>query len=107
MQPQCLGYTVEGPIGIVIIAEAPVAEANNSIAEVFHDGKIFSRLGAQLTLEESGPSDHVNVNSITILINYTPRIALWGRLGDLKSISAPISGFNPIENILFLFYHIL
>ena len=84
-----------------------MAEANNSIAEVFHDGKIFSRLGAQLTLEESGPSDHVNVNSITILINYTPRISLWGRLGDLNYVSVYFNGFNPIENILFCFGHIL
>ena len=84
-----------------------MAEANNSIAEVFHDGKIFSRLGAQLTLEESGPSDHVNINSITILINFKPKTSLWGRLGDLNGISAPTSGFNPIENNLFLFYHIL
>ena len=84
-----------------------MAEANNSIAEVFHDGKIFSRLGAQLTLEESGPSDHVNVNSITILINYTPRISLWGRLGDLEVQSPDTNGFNPIENNLFFIYHIL
>ena len=83
MQPQCLGYAVERPIGIVIIAEAPVAEANNSIAEVFHYCEIFSRLGAQLTLEQSSPSDHVNIDSITILINFNSKTSLWGRLGIL------------------------